>query len=39
MLEECRACGSPRYKRKDTNIDGDHIGENEQDKRLPAKVA
>jgi hypothetical protein len=39
MLEECRVCGSSRYKWNVTNIDRDDMGENKKDKRLPAKVA
>jgi hypothetical protein len=39
MLEECHVCGSSRYKQNIKNIDGDDMGENKKDSRLPAKVA
>ena len=39
MLEECRVCGSSRYKQNVKDIDGDDIGKNEKDKILSAKVA
>jgi hypothetical protein len=39
MLEECRICGTSRYKRNDKNIDEDDMGENNFFKRVPAKVA
>jgi hypothetical protein len=38
MLEECRVCGTSRYKRNDKNINEDDIGENKKVKRVPAKV-
>ena len=37
-LDECRICGSSRYKRSD-NIDGSKMGENNKVKKVPAKVA
>jgi hypothetical protein len=39
MLEECRVCGTSRYKRNDKNIDEDDMGKNKKVKRVPAKVA
>jgi hypothetical protein len=39
MLEECRVCGTSRYKRNDKNIDEDDMGENKKIKRVPARVA
>jgi hypothetical protein len=38
MLEECRVCGTSRYKQNDKNIDEDDMGENKKVKRVPAKV-
>jgi hypothetical protein len=39
MLEECRVCGTSRYKQNDKNIDEDDMGENKKVKRVSAKVA
>jgi hypothetical protein len=39
MLEECRVCGTSRYKRNDKNINEDDMGENKKVKRVSAKVA
>jgi hypothetical protein len=39
MLEECRVCGTSRYKQNDKNIDEDDMGENKKVKRMPPKVA
>jgi hypothetical protein len=39
ILEECRVCGTSRYKRNDINIDEDDMGENKNVKRVSAKVA
>jgi hypothetical protein len=39
MLEECRICGTSRYKRNDKNINEDDMGENKKVKRVPTKVA
>ena len=30
MLEECRVCGTSRYKQNDKNIDEDDMGENKK---------
>jgi hypothetical protein len=38
ILEECRVCGTSRYKQNDKNIDEDDMGENKKVKRVPAKV-
>jgi hypothetical protein len=39
ILEECRVCGTSRYKQNDKNIDKDDMGENKKVKRVPTKVA
>jgi hypothetical protein len=39
MLEECRICGTSRYKQNDKNIMEDDMGENKKVKRVPAMVA
>jgi hypothetical protein len=39
MLEECRICGTSRYKRNDKNINENDMGENKKVKRVLAKVA
>jgi hypothetical protein len=39
ILEECRVCGTSRYKRNDKNINEDDKGKNKKVKRVPHKVA
>jgi hypothetical protein len=39
ILEECRVCGTSRYKRNDKNINEDDMEENKKVKRVSAKMA
>ena len=39
MLEECRICGSSRYKRNVEDINDNDMREVRKDRRLPVKVA